>query len=65
MERTNFEKPLHHRRFTQCNWCAELKENLKQAADPEDRLYYKRCLYDHINKWKTEQRKKQSGMKFV
>ena len=52
MERPNLEKYLHHRRFTQCNWCAELKAKLKHAADPEDPFYYKRCLNDHY-KWKT------------
>jgi len=53
----DYKIPRHHRRFTQCNWCAELKANLKHAADSEDRLYYKRCLYDHY-KWITEQRQK-------
>jgi hypothetical protein len=53
----DYKIPRHHRRFTQCNWCAELKSNLKHATDPEDRLYYKKCLYDHY-KWITEQRHK-------
>ena len=53
----DYKIPRHLRRFTQCNWCAELKANLKHTTDSEDRLYYKKCLYDHY-KWITEQRHK-------
>ena len=53
----DYKIPRHLRRFTQCNWCAELKANLKHTTDSEDRLYYKMCLYDHY-KWITEQRHK-------
>ena len=53
----DYKIPRHLRRFTQCNWCAELKANLKHTTDSEDRLFYKMCLYDHY-KWITEQRHK-------
>lgn len=49
-----FKIPRRHRRFTQCNWCAELKANIKHASR-EDKLYWKNTLYGHY-KWLTKQR---------
>jgi len=49
-----FKIPRRHRRFTQCNWCAELKANIKHASR-EDKLYWKNTLFGHY-KWLTKQR---------
>ena len=48
--------PRSHRRFAQCNWCSEIKNNLKYAKD-EKKLFWKQALYDHYA-WITAQREK-------
>ena len=52
----DYKIPRSHRRFTQCNWCAEIKENIKYAKDA-DKLYWQQCLYGHYA-WLTAQREK-------
>ena len=51
-----YKIPRHQRRFTQCNWCCEIKGNLKYAKD-EDKIYWRQCLFDHYA-WVTVQRDK-------
>jgi len=51
-----YKIPRHQRRFTQCNWCCEIKGNLKYAKD-DDKVYWRQCLFDHYA-WITVQRDK-------
>ena len=51
-----YKIPRSHRRFAQCNWCSEIKNNLKYAKD-EKKLFWKQALYDHYA-WITAQREK-------
>ena len=51
-----YKIPRSHRRFTQCNWCATCKQNIKYAKD-QDKIYWQQCLYGHYA-WITKQREK-------
>ena len=51
-----YKIPRHHKRFAQCNWCSEIKGNLRYAKD-EDKLYWRQALFEHYA-WITRQREK-------